>query len=446
MSVKYDRLVPALKSLLPAEELDRLGFATRFVRRLRAVSASMFVWAVVLSRFGQGVPGFDQARRWFNRLRQTDIWPRPFQMRFKSPAVVRMFEEAFDAAVKPWRSTKRGSRHLLGRYFADIVTWDSTLVQVSDSLRKHFKGTRATPASLKVALGVSLWGLVPMAARIVAGNCHDMKLGPPLEAFRKGTLLLFDKGFVAYERLQEIEDAGHFFLCPMRLNGDAEIVKVHRAPAFVKKAMKRFPSLPETPRARPQGLMLRDVLPKEKTVRKNWDLEVLVRGSAKSPVRVRLVIVPGPDGKQRPYLTNLSSTEWRPPALRELYRLRWQIELVFKELKQHLNLTAMPSKDPYAVQVFAWASLIALALSRIVADWLAPLRRYAGLSFALRPAILTRALRSNIKLLGRALTLRPRRAVAFLEVLADQLLDEACQPAPHRVDSFKRLEKLLNAA
>ena len=445
MRVEYDKLIPALKRLLPAQGLDRLGAATRFIRRLRTVSASMFVWAVVLSRFGQGTPGFDQARRWFNKLSATGIWARPFQMRFKRPETVRMFEEAFDAAVESWRTKKRTPRHPLVRHFADVVAWDSTVVQVSDALRGHFKGTRGAAASLKVTLGVSLWGLLPVAARVDAGNCHDMKLGPPLDLFRKGTLLLFDKGFVAYSRLAEIGRTGHFFLCPMRLNGDAEIVEVHQAPNTAKKACKSA-ACAQAPGARPRGLMLREVLPKDKRIRKHWDLEVLVRGYDKRPTRVRLVIVPGPDGKQQPYLTNLGPAQWRPEALRELYRLRWQVELVFKELKQHLNLTAMPSKDPFAVQVLAWASLIALALSRTVADWIVPLHRHAGLAFALRPAVLTRALRSHIHLLGRALSLPIRQAVALLEVLALQLLDEASQPARARPDSFKRLEGLLNAA
>lgn len=446
MQLEYNKLVPALKRLLPAEQLEVLGATTRFVRRVRAVTASAFVWAVVLSRFGQGVPGFDQARRWFGQLTGTSIWPRPFQMRFKTPAVVQLFEDAFETAVTPWRTAIRSSRHPLARHFADVVVWDSTLVQVADSLRHHFKGTRAAAASLKITLAISLWGLLPLAALVTAGNRHDMKLGPPLELFRKGTLWLFDKGFVAYDRLQKIDDAGHFYLCPMRLNGDAEIIEIHRAPAQVRKAFKRHASPPVAGGVRPRGLMLRSVLPKGKMIRKRWDLQVRVRGHNKRPVQVRLVIVPGPTGNQRPYLTNLTSRRWPSFLLPELYRLRWQIELVFKELKQHLNLNAVPSKDPYAVQAFTWASLIALALSRTVADWLTPLARYAGLSYALRPAVLTRALRAHIRLVGRALTLPSRHAVILLEPLAMQLLDEARQPTPNRSDSFKRLEFLLHAA
>ncbi len=141
----------------------------------------------------------------------------------------------------------------------------------------------------------------------------------------------------------------------MRINGIARIIGVHQAPARVRRALYNNAS----------GVALRSLLAADKRIRTTWDLRVLVRpratGAAGAPVELRLVIVPGPGGKQRPYLTNLTKV-WTPKAIAELYRLRWQVELVFKELKQDLNLESIPTKDPYAAQVFVWASLLALAL------------------------------------------------------------------------------------
>ena len=214
-------------------------------------------------------------------------------------------------------------------------------------------------------LGLSLFGLVPLSARLVAGSCSDHKLELPIELLQKGTLVLFDKGFVAYDRLRRLDEACIKYLCPMRVHGRAWITRVHAGPSCVRKALKKNPS----------GVALRDLLPKDKCITKTWDLEVSVRPTARgvdqTPLTTRLVIVPGPDGKQRPYLTNLD-TRWQPRALRELYRLRWQIELGFQELKQDLNLETVPTKNPHAAQVFIWASLIALTVSRTVACALSP--------------------------------------------------------------------------
>jgi DDE family transposase len=439
MTVHYDKLVPALKALLPDDTLGAIGRAVAFIRRLREIRASVFVWSVVLSRFGTGRPAFEQARQWYRRLSGTELWPRPFQMRFKSAATVKLFERTFDNAVRSWRGKTR-ARHPLARRFPDVVVIDSTVLQVSDDLRSVFKGTRSAVASLKALLTISVFGLVPLHAKLAPGNLHDMKLFPELDIFHAGTLLLFDKGFVAYERLGAIMSASLYFLCPMRLNGNATIVGIRRAPKQVRDALRRSP----------EGVRLRDVLPAEKCIGKVWDLDVVltsgnVKGRRPIQARCRLVIVPGPKQKQRPYLTTLSATEWGPRVLAETYRLRWQVELVMKELKQNLNLEALNSKDRHAVQVLAWASLIALALSRTVTIWLCPLVKLAGLEARFRPALMSRAMRGSVRLLARALSAPPRKIFEYLELLAEDLLLEIRSRDHQRDDSFRRLVPLMAA-
>lgn len=435
MSARYDKLIPALKQLLEEEKLTALGRAVMFIRRLRQIRASAFVWSVVLSRFGNGQPAFEQARQWYARLAAgATLWPRPFQVRFKTAAAVRLFEEAFASATQQWRGGARRARHPLSRYFPDIAVVDSTVVQVSDELRQVYKGTRQAKALLKTLLTISLFGLVPLHAKVVAGNVHDMKLFPELGLFRQGTLLLFDKGFVAYGRLQAIMDASLHFVCRMREKGNATIVGIRRAPKYVRNALKRSPD----------GVRLRDVLGMEKRIGKAWDLDVVVASRGKKvQTRCRLVIVPGPTQAQRPYLTNLPPTQWQPKALVEAYRLRWQIELVFKELKQDLNLRALNTKDRHAVQVFTWASLIALALSRVVTACFCPPTKITGLASPFRPALMTRTLRSAIRLLAHAL-LNPK-ATDLLAIFADAVQLEVRSRNQARADSFTRLPKALAA-
>jgi hypothetical protein len=318
---------------------------------------------------------------------------------------------------------------------------DSTVLQVSDELQKVFRGTRSAVASIKALLTISAFGLVPLHAKIVPGNQHDMKLFPELDVFHAGTLLLFDKGFVAYERLASIANASLHFLCPMRLNGNATIVHIRHAPKHAREALRRSP----------EGVRVRDVLAAEKRIGKTWDVDVIltsgnVKGRRPIRTRCRLAIVPGPDQAQRPYLTTLSAREWSPRALAELYRMRWQVELVFKELKQHLNLEALNSKDRHAVQVFAWASLIALALSRTITLWLCPLVNLVGLATRFRPALTSRALRGTIRLLARAIAAPAKHAVAHLEFFAEELLLEIRARDIAREDSFVRIIPLLQVA
>lgn len=436
MNAGYDRLLPALKRTLPSDFLGVTARAVGFVRRLRAITPTHFVWAVVLSRFGAGRPAFEQARQWLLRLSGASIFPRPFQIRFKSGSAVQLVASAFEHAVRPWREAPRKATHPLHRFFADIVAYDASPVRLHDELKDSFKGLRNVASQIKVLLAVSVFGGLPLSAQLVPGCRSDLRLPPPLEAFRKQTLLLFDKGFVSYDLLRQIEHAGLFFLCPMRVHAHAHVIAASVGPAWLKRALKRNPC----------GIALRKWLPKDKLIRHPLDLTVRVtpsaRGADRAPVELRLVILPGPKWQQRPYLTNVDRAI-PPAALREIYRLRWQVELTFKELKQCLNLETVPTRDPNAAQVLIWASLLALALSRIVANAMVPLDAAVGLESKLRPAIISRSLRANSVLLQRVLTAPLRLATLFARTLIEQLRIDASRPGPHREDSFARLRKLL---
>jgi hypothetical protein len=95
------------------------------------------------------------------------------------------------------------------------------------------------------------------------------------------------------------------------------------------------------------------------------------------------------------------------------------------------------------VQVLAWASLLALALSRCVAAWIQPLALMTGLASRTRPHLITRALRATVRLLGHALAAPARRALIYLRLLADELLREARSLETAREDSFRRLLPML---
>jgi hypothetical protein len=98
------------------------------------------------------------------------------------------------------------------------------------------------------------------------------------------------------------------------------------------------------------------------------------------------------------------------------------------------------------VQVFAWASLIALALSRAVATWLQPLATLIGLAAEVRPALVTRALRGAIRFLAEALRAAARQVSVFLRLLAEDVLREARIGEREREDSFARLHALIPAS
>lgn len=61
-------------------------------------------------------------------------------------------------------------------------------------------------------------------------------------------------------------------------------------------------------------------------------------------------------------LTSLTPEQASPHEILALYRLRWQIELLFKRLKSLLRIDQLPSKDPAAARCWIFANLLAALL------------------------------------------------------------------------------------
>jgi hypothetical protein len=82
-------------------------------------------------------------------------------------------------------------------------------------------------------------------------------------------------------------------------------------------------------------------------------------------------------------LTNLALAEWPAPRIVEVYRVRWQIELLIKRLKSLLNLDGLRAQDPRLAQAYLLGKLLAALLldeltqvaAALVPDWFTSLER-----------------------------------------------------------------------
>ena len=85
-------------------------------------------------------------------------------------------------------------------------------------------------------------------------------------------------------------------------------------------------------------------------------------------MRLRLVLIwIRPERAYTVLVSNVSRGVLTARQVATLYRLRWQIELLFKEWKSYANLHAFTSANPAIVEGLIWASLCAAALTRSLA-------------------------------------------------------------------------------
>ena len=82
------------------------------------------------------------------------------------------------------------------------------------------------------------------------------------------------------------------------------------------------------------------------------------------PEQLRRIVVKDEAGGRITFLTN--NTRLSPATLAELYRCRWQVELFFKWIKQHLRIKAFFGTSENAVKTQIWIAVATYVLTAII--------------------------------------------------------------------------------
>jgi putative transposase len=69
-------------------------------------------------------------------------------------------------------------------------------------------------------------------------------------------------------------------------------------------------------------------------------------------------------GKYHTYLANIPVEILSAEDIALLYAARWEIELIFKELKSHYRMDQIPSANPAIVKCLIWIAILTLMCSR----------------------------------------------------------------------------------
>jgi len=193
---------------------------------------------------------------------------------------------------------------------------------------------RSTKAAIKLHTLLDLRGNIPSFIHISDGKWHEVNLLDEL-IVEPGAFYVMDRGYIDFERLSRLSQAGSFFVTRAKSN-----LKVKRR--YSRKVDKGT------------GLIC------DQTV----VLTVFYsRKGFEAPLR-RVKFKDPQSGKSLIFLTN----NFALPALTitQLYRLRWRIELFFKWIKQHLRIKAFFGTTENAVKTQIWIAVSVYVLVAIV--------------------------------------------------------------------------------
>lgn len=345
-----------LTSLISTRRLNFLAQLSGLVQRRRKVDPMALFWTIVLG-FGAGrertLAGL---RRAYQRSTGATLVPSAFYDRFTKSLPV-FFRYVVDELLEQLQQTETRLGGIL-QPFRDVVVTDSTLVKLHDLLEQRYPACRTnhTRAAAKLHLVMSVKGGGPRSVKLTSGRQHD---GP---VFRVGgwvrdRLLVFDLGYFRYQLFDRIDHHGGYFISRLKENANPQIT------AALRQWRGRSVTL--------VGERLRDVIAQLKRQVLDVEVEVAFRrreylGRRAGARRIlRLVGVRNTEtGRYHLYVTNIPPDRLTAEEVARVYASRWQIELLFKEMKSYYRLGDIPSRKPHIVEALLYATLTTLVVSR----------------------------------------------------------------------------------
>ncbi len=339
-----------MRRFLSEEVLNAVGKQTEFSQRLRKLTPTRAVWTFVTGLASGTVNTLADFVRLFKELTGETIEYKPFHDRLSNPTFPDLLRTTLCNLMSQLTVPilKGKSRYL--KCFSDIILQDGSSFALNDALSEVYPGrfTKVSPAAVEVHCTYSLYKGQAIDFGVAPDRDSERTYLPDADSLR-GKLILFDRGYTCYEYGSTVKAAG----------GDS--IGRAKDKNFNPTILKCFRGFSSTKAV--EGKRLKDLtLPK-------CNVDLLIEG--KDPHgkvhQLRLVLFYVARKDLHIYLlTSLSPREFPPSNVASLYRLRWQIELFFKECKSYTKLQKFMTKDPCIVEGLIWASLLAVLIRRFL--------------------------------------------------------------------------------
>jgi IS4 transposase len=349
------KFLASFRHLIGPEEILEAGCRLGALQRQRKVDLPSLVEATILSILP--TPGV-QTTAMANYVSLTGevLAPSSFYDRF-SPEFALLMRELMLRSIQGVREAtpearRRSDFGVLLEEFSDVQVADSTSLLLKKLARHWAPSTsKEKPAGVKWHAIVSLRDGVPVAERLTEQRLHD-SAGLPESAMPSGTLTLFDLGYLDVARFIDAIERGADFLTRLKTNHNPTIVRVHTGKGDRVKA---------------RGMRLDEALAQKVLLDDGGALDIDVTLEAgEKRATARVVAELAPDGEFHWYLTSVSRDVLSIDDVVEAYRLRWYVELFFKQLKSGAGLEAIKASRPGAVAALIYAKVVALCLARML--------------------------------------------------------------------------------
>jgi putative transposase len=347
-----------IRTIFPKMWLRELAIKTCFIKRERKIKSEVIFWVLTLGFCVHNQRTIASLKRLYEIEANISISDSSWYDRF-TPELVEFLHQCVihgieELAKEPGRKLSKKLEN-----FQDVLIQDSTIVRLHSSLADKFPAARSrtVAAGVKVGVMVSAVANGPKTVALYSEKTAEiktLKIGPWI----KDRILLVDLGFYKTQMFARVEENGGYFVSRIRKNMDPIVVSIEGG--VPKTKCKDFIGKPTSECIK--QLSGKDI---DAVVKISFKRRAYKGKQKKDVMRVRLVAVYNDeDGKHHIYITNIQKDVLNAKDIAKLYGARWDIELLFKELKSRYALDVLETKNVQIIEALIWTAILTLIVSR----------------------------------------------------------------------------------
>lgn len=243
-----------------------------------------------------------------------------------------LYERLFAEMLRQCHAVRPGKKKKF-RFKNPLFSLDASTIDLCLSLFPWAEFRQAKGA-IKLHLALDHDGYLPTFALITEGKRHEVTVARQF-SFPKGSIIVMDRGYCDYSLFHSWHQAGLYFVTRQKDNAAYEVVA--------------------------------EMTPPE---RSNVRADQLIRFTGDKarrdcPIVLRRVVV-WDEKQQREIVLLTNHLRLGATTIAAIYKDRWEIELFFKALKQHLKIKTFIGTSENALKVQIWTALIALLLLKFL--------------------------------------------------------------------------------
>jgi hypothetical protein len=233
-----------------------------------------------------------------------------------------LYQSVFEALLARCRAI--APKHRM-RFKNILLSIDATTIDLCATLFDWAK-FRRTKGGVKLHLVLDHDGLLPSFAVITEAKRYDVVVARDF-TFPAGAVVVFDRAYNDFKWFYRLTDDGVFFVTRMKDRTRYRVVESRAVPQ--------------------RGNIVRDEV-----------IELVKEFADVEAKRLRRVEITTDEGKVLVFLTN--HLRFAASTIAAIYKERWQIELMFKALKQGLRIKTFVGTSANALHIQIWTALIAM--------------------------------------------------------------------------------------